>query len=708
MATAESGNSLTIPASLPVDIKDWAENHVATFLTENKERYQFTEADINILKNERVGAVALLSLEADGLRGCGIPMGPTLGILKLVHELKVSKSHDYNTKVAGYPQGLAYKPPKDLLATSGAQWDYQVEAVKEVLRPALTEHYRNYKAQRIDKKTMPLYMFLAGAGTGKSRNANEFRHTVYKILEETNPVHAELADRLRRAWVFHVSFENGTTITPQERKSPTHAVAARMMLQLLPSCESLESIHAGDRSQSLYPASVLDLVCKYYHQSLADSTVILVIDGIHNLIDPQTGDYVYLEEALTRLGDLTHRGFILVCCTSTLSIPVKQLVRRSNRERIYLPVPSLLSPTLNGEALSRHLQGRPALLQAENDCGGHGRALEIFYDQVLNYPAENISYLMSMVEGKLKSQYESAFPSTLPKVEIVKAVLGNKLLYSNSTIPGTTLLVDELCSTGLIRFIPSNEPNHMIGSGYLELPYIWLWLWCKKDLLFQKLQLDDYAFHEQDPTVPTAFGWSNLENFRINFRQLKSMMYTDGEIIQIGEIHRGARMGEAKHIMFKNHHLNCVQLTNQTNTRTTNENGKVWEVHAKWAGQSEGQIDLRKCNHIARNAPSAPYGDAVMCLDTTTGPVMNEVYQWKHTSQVGLKLSRKQLLKEITKAIGTDPRDIFIVSTPNHSCSDIVDLPDNIIIIDKDSWVSYHGPFSGRAYRFAVSGNSEG
>jgi len=136
-----------------------------------------------------------------------------------------------------------------------------------ILRPALIKHYRNYKAQRIDKKSMPLYMFLAGTGTGKSRNANEFRHTVYKILEETNPVElvdAELADRFRHAWVFHVSFENGTTITPQERKNPTHAVAARMMLQLLSSCESLESIHAGDRSQSLHPASMLDLVCKYY------------------------------------------------------------------------------------------------------------------------------------------------------------------------------------------------------------------------------------------------------------------------------------------------------------------------------------------------------------------------------------------------------------------------------------------------------------
>ena len=36
---------------------------------------------------------ALLSLEADSLRGCGIPLGPTLRILKLVYDLKVSKSH---------------------------------------------------------------------------------------------------------------------------------------------------------------------------------------------------------------------------------------------------------------------------------------------------------------------------------------------------------------------------------------------------------------------------------------------------------------------------------------------------------------------------------------------------------------------------------------------------------------------------------------
>jgi len=85
------------------------------------------------------------------------------------------------------------------------------------------------------------------------------------------------------------------------------AVAARMMLQLLPSSETLESIQASDPSHSLHPASVLDLLCKYNHQSLTDSKVVLVVDGMHNLVDPQTQDYTHLEDTLNTLGDLTQR-----------------------------------------------------------------------------------------------------------------------------------------------------------------------------------------------------------------------------------------------------------------------------------------------------------------------------------------------------------------------------------------------------------------
>jgi len=82
-------------------------------------------------------------------------------------------------------------------------------------------------------------------------------------------------------------------------------------------------------------------------------------------------------------------------------------------------------------------------------------------------------------------------------------------------------------------------------SVYLELPYIWLCYGCCRNC---------------NPTTMRSMRiqWSSLEIFRVNFRQFKSMMYTDGEIIQIGEIHHGARMGEAKRITFKSRHLNCV------------------------------------------------------------------------------------------------------------------------------------------------------
>ncbi|RPB18225.1 hypothetical protein L211DRAFT_141002 [Terfezia boudieri ATCC MYA-4762] len=139
------------------------------------------------------------------------------------------------TLEAAHPKGLPYKAPKDLLYTSGAQWDYQGSMVARVLGPAVTEHYNYYKQGLIDKTTIPLYIILAGAGMGKSRHANEFHRTVCSSLDSdlANPASEVLVGRLKNAWVFHVSFENGTAIQPEERQNPAGAIAARMILQLL-------------------------------------------------------------------------------------------------------------------------------------------------------------------------------------------------------------------------------------------------------------------------------------------------------------------------------------------------------------------------------------------------------------------------------------------------------------------------------------------
>src|SRR6185369_12645758 len=95
-----------------------------------------------------------------------------------------------------------------------------------------------------------------GAGTGKSRNATEFRQTAIACLsttitelekkiegtkaesrleedEKELKMARDLRKKLESAWVFNITFENGTTWIKQEEPNPYRAVGSRMLYQLL-------------------------------------------------------------------------------------------------------------------------------------------------------------------------------------------------------------------------------------------------------------------------------------------------------------------------------------------------------------------------------------------------------------------------------------------------------------------------------------------
>ena len=79
--------------------------------------------------------------------------------------------------------GLPYVKPESLLYTSGSNWEYQPDpSLKQILRRELKSHYENFILGRFDKLNLPIYLFLSGAGTGKSRNANEFHQTAITCL----------------------------------------------------------------------------------------------------------------------------------------------------------------------------------------------------------------------------------------------------------------------------------------------------------------------------------------------------------------------------------------------------------------------------------------------------------------------------------------------------------------------------------------------
>src|ERR1700733_13456182 len=138
-----------------------------------------------------------------------------------------------------FPAGIRYMPPPPLVNTTGANWKFQPHPeLYETLATNVLEHYIHYKNNEIDKTYIPAYFYLGGAGTGKSRHGSEFASSVQEAitqhpLYDELPLCDELAQRLKKAFVFHVSFENGTSSTTEEMSNPWNAIGVRMLCQLL-------------------------------------------------------------------------------------------------------------------------------------------------------------------------------------------------------------------------------------------------------------------------------------------------------------------------------------------------------------------------------------------------------------------------------------------------------------------------------------------
>ncbi|KAF8910684.1 hypothetical protein BGZ58_005906, partial [Dissophora ornata] len=195
---------------------------------------------------------------------------------------------------------------------------------------------------RRDKSTIPLYLFLCGAGTGKSRNAQEFQHSAASCL--TDEEDRELRGRIAHAWVFHVSLENGAS--PLETEvDPIKAIGYRMLLQLLPEKRLRDVL---EDYETVHPMHVLDLVAKGASRDLRSATVILVVDGLQSFMtdskDGHNKDSAFYR-ALTNIGDLAFEDvFLMACCTATVTTPVDKALAFTHRKRVVLPVASLEPP----------------------------------------------------------------------------------------------------------------------------------------------------------------------------------------------------------------------------------------------------------------------------------------------------------------------------------------------------------------------------
>ncbi|CAG8455748.1 11633_t:CDS:2 [Acaulospora colombiana] len=460
----------------------------------------------------------------------------------------------------------------------------------------------------------PEPLLYTSAGTGKSRNANEFHQTAITCLSAQED--EELLTRIKEAWVFHVTYENGFDLREDESR-PYHAIGTRMLFQLLREKMTLNKII--ETYEPPDPLDVVTLIAKHYNQDLKNITVILVVDGMQQLMvnkDDNLRSDSSFYKTLTSVADLAFCGtFVIPVCTSTITEPIDV---------------NGLVPVFKNDEITNILV---------EDCGGHGRALEVLNDCLAGRNIEecNVNTLMNDLRSKFTEKYRDAiFHSAEDARPIARAMLTRRILNRYKPIPKTQKTPDEFVGGGLIRF----EQIKGTRDGYLTAPYIWLWIFVeisqqRGDPILRDWELADYEEQRallNPVTSLQAKSWQSFDNFVASFRCIKSAVIDEDELVKISDVHVGARLNETK-----------------SKSLTTSE----WNVDC-----CNSTVDVWQFKHYIINAPASPYGDSFLSLDQPGTENSNEIHQFKLREKA---VSKKEYQEEREKSASEN--DFFILFT---------------------------------------------
>lgn len=570
----------------------------------------------------------------------------------------------------------------------------------------MTSHYWAYrnadKNKSDDKKTVPLYLFFSGSGTGKSRNARELHHLALRCFNgEFGEKVDEIASCLTSPYVFHVSLENGTSLTGNE--TSWEGIGTRMLCQLVRKDDG-KLMSIAELNKLFIPPTPEEVIFCLEQgtlDTLRGKAFILVVDGLRMLNQGIVNGSPRrdLDDIVTRLGNLAHAflysygGFFIVCGTSTISGgAVSKALKASQRWRVYLPCEPIDRPKdANGNNVFTYGNMLEDFLI--RDCGGHGRALEIlayYIDNIQKNPSD-----ISQFIDRLLDIYPNAVPNESNSMAIIKSVIGNSYVNRDNILPGGDKTPDEVCAVGLVRF-KVLDPQEDNPRGRFEIPYIWILCFCSKNThpLIANLQLLDYNQISciDRLTIPGNVAFDSFEKIILQFRKLKSLVFEEGEDVTIGRVHDGALMTDSTaNISFRNHWLQDDVATSQTSTKTNTSNEREWLVNTK----ANGDINLREHRFILLNAANAKAGDIVLCLDSQSPST--EAHQLKYYAAKGG--SKIEFDSERSKAVSQ--HDVFVLITTADSIPFGVQVPDRCVLVCGENWNKYFGPYAARSYLWA-------
>ena len=536
--------------------------------------------------------------------------------------------------------------------------------------------------------------------------------------------------------MFLVSFEGTTPLGAHEKSDPFNAIGVRMLHQLLG--KNINDIHSKFVAS---PQAIFELVAKaekvdFYN----DFTGILVVDGAHqvskSLYDGHNKDSDFYS-LLVQIAALSlmarslpeaeenkeHRRapFIMTCVTASCFGPAEYALAKTGRYRVYLPL-NRLAPPVWKWSQSKVFDTSPFTKLLVNDAGGHARAMEIMADlfgRSQRGLKPNFPEFADKLRDALMSRYRDAFVMlkdyTLP---LVQCILSRRQIdLDDLVIPGSTLRWEDVTSSGLIWFTSDTR------RGYLEAPYIWLWMICRSEesknpgtsgdpetMHFRQFLIDwKFNDYEQISYLLTGVGepptWQSFERFCTSFRVLRSLGFGNRVVVPLTTLHYGCNLRDDRKTMVVNRHLKLAEAKHQYRTDSIEGPNRYSKAQPAKKVETEHNGILNadaQLSHAIINGNSAQAGDFFLSIQTPpASKIVREIGQCKFIQK---KLSKKDYDDERKKSAGED--DIFIVYAPKGVSSD-VELQDRCGIVDDSRWKEYFGPFTGRAYLSLESSSSK-
>lgn len=443
-----------------------------------------------------------------------------------------------------------------LVHTSGSSWAYQPSPQNGTkIAAGLQSLSAAWSVHSVDKSLRPVFTIASGPGTGKSRLLDEFPSLCSAAAASNSD--ANLVARLARAYVFKISFENGTPFQPvaEAALDGDSVVGTRMLWQLTPTTGDFSSFQSG---RTCTISGALEILSTLTGVPRSDQVVFLLVDGLQKLLPEQDRsaatppDPVKFRSAVNAVSACVN-GFpecVVGAITATLAIPIRRAFGvlapgGSQQMRVYLEPPPLLRP----ENVVPDIPSMPLLRVLRDDMGGHGRALELLASclHTTGGDVRPFSSVASSVIVGLTINFEEWTSATGVKnlwEPLLYAVVSRRRLALSDVVPGTDWTVDSVRSLGLVRLVTDEGAIGLAAAGYLEMAVALLQV-IRAGLSPGPLTtlVPDYAVMESSSRV--AKNWQDFEDLVANFRAIKVSAFRDMPSVLLSDLHAGARLSAA-------------------------------------------------------------------------------------------------------------------------------------------------------------------